>query len=336
MKRHLTRLGIITASLVAGLLLAEGILRLAGVDYPLYPKVDKPLEPFFKEPAFVEDEQLFWVKEGYAQALKQARMERPALALMGDSCTEDGKYAGALLKELASRGRTMSGYVNLGVGAYTSFQGMRQLQRDTLPLQPRVVTLYFGWNDHWINNDITDAQVADMLENPFFGLRDLRLVQLLHRALTLGSREEIIGFGQRMRVPLLEFKQNLRYMVHLARERRVDPVLLTAPTSHEPDTRKPPPGQEAPPDLKGAVHLRYVQAVRDLAREDAVFLCDLHRAVADLPAAERARYFTGDGIHLSDAGGRLVARLLADCLEEAVLLDAVSVKTAVGEEKQTD
>ena len=324
MKRRLIRVGIIVGSLLIGLALAEGILRLAGVAYPLFPRVENPLKPFLEEPAFVEDSQLFWVKEGYKQTLRQAFDQRPALALMGDSCTEDGRYASALLREVSSRGRTLSGFINMGVGAYSSFQGKRQLERDVLPLQPRVITLYFGWNDHWSNNDITDAQMATMLDNPMSGLRDLRLVQLLHRALSMGSRQEATGHGPLLRVPLADFRQNLIHMVSVTRDRQITPMLLTAPTSHEPDPRRPPPGQTAPPDLKGAVHLQYVEAVRTVAREEKVPLCDLHQAMATLPRAERARQFTGDGIHLSEEGGRMVGKLLVDCLEKAGLLEKIS------------
>ena len=63
---------------------------------------------------------------------------------------------------------------------------------------------------------------------------------------------------------------------------------------------------------------------RAVAQEQGVALCDLHRAVSLRPAVERPNYFTGDGIHLSDAGGRLVGDLLAGCLERAWLLDRIT------------
>ena len=73
MKRRLILLAILAAGSLIGLALAEGVLRLAGVEYPLYPRVENPMAPFMEEPAFVEDAQLFWVKEGYEQTLDQAR-----------------------------------------------------------------------------------------------------------------------------------------------------------------------------------------------------------------------------------------------------------------------
>lgn len=321
MKRRLIRLSILAAGLLIGAALAEVILRLAGVEYPLYPRVENPMKPFMEEPAFVEDSRLFWVKEGYQQTLALAHKRRPPLVLLGDSCTEDGRYVNALAQEVSRRRQGISpGYVNLAVGAYSTFQGLRQLERDVVPLKPRVATLYFGWNDHWINNNVTDEQAAELLERPLLGARSLRLVQLLYRVLGTARSLEEAEAKPRLRVPLESFRHNLEAMVELAQKNGITPVLLTAPTTHEPDQRQPPPGRQAPPDLKGTVHLRYVEAVRAVAREREVPLCDLHREIAALPQAERPNYFTGDGIHLSHKGGRLVARLLADCLDRASLL----------------
>ncbi len=317
----------ILGSLAAVLVLAEVILRLAGVSYPLHPRVEHALDPFFKEPSFERDEQLLWVKEGYADLLKRARTERPALVFMGDSCTEDGSYVRPLARLVAERrpGKELS-QVNLGVGAWSSFQGLGQLRRDVADLGAKVVTFYFGWNDHWSNNDITDQEVAEMVAQPLLSLGSLRLAQLMRRAWTgaVGStRREI---APQMRVPLERFRGNLAEMVRLAHGRGISPMLITAPTSHEPDRRPaPPPGHPNPPDLKGKVHLQYVEAVRAVAAQEKAALCDLHKRFLALPAGERKNGFTDDGIHLSEAGGRRAAGYLLACLERDGLLERVMV-----------
>jgi hypothetical protein len=52
---------------------------------------------------------------------------------------------------LADRAPSPAHGVKLAVGGWASEQGLRQFRRDVLPLHPRVVmTIYYGWNDHWI------------------------------------------------------------------------------------------------------------------------------------------------------------------------------------------
>jgi hypothetical protein len=46
------------------------------------------------------------------------------------------------------------------VGGYTTYQGLRQLERDVATLHPVIATFYYGWNDHWIGFGIEDRDVA--------------------------------------------------------------------------------------------------------------------------------------------------------------------------------
>jgi hypothetical protein len=95
-------------------------------------------------------------------------------------------------------------------------------------------------------------------------------------------------------------------------------VLITAASNHI-------PGKE--PDYLSKRHLRrlqdlvpqhqaYVDATRRAAGETGAVLCDAAADFAALPPP-RGRYFRRDGIHLSDAGDRELARLLAGCIEAA-------------------
>ncbi|HEY7216711.1 MAG TPA: GDSL-type esterase/lipase family protein [Thermoanaerobaculia bacterium] len=303
------------AGLLTGLLLAELVLRAAGFSYHLRPEQiqfgwPRTLAALGDE--YRADPDLLWVHADYDQRLARARAAHPVIAFLGDSCTDYGRYPELLLAELARRrpdGRWTG--VNLGTAGWTTFQGLRQLERDVLPLRPRVVTVYFGWNDHWIGFGLPDAQVADLLRRTGSRWQGLRLVQLGEKAYVAAHRSD-----DNRRVPLPEFRRNLHEMIRLAKDHGIEPVLITAPSSHE-------RGRE-PRYLKGVwihrlqdvvpLHQAYVEAVRSVARDERSALCDLARAFEALPAKQRRGSFLKDGIHFTRRGAKRAADFLADCL----------------------
>jgi lysophospholipase L1-like esterase len=308
------------AGLLIGLLLGELALRAAGFSYHLRPEQiqfgwPRTLAALGDE--YRADPDLLWVHADYDRRLARARSAKPVIAFLGDSCTDYGRYPELLLAELARRRphERWTG-VNLGTAGWTTFQGLRQLTRDVLPLRPRVATLYFGWNDHWIGFGLPDAEVASLLRRTGSRWQGLRLVQLGEKAYVAAHRSD-----DNRRVPLPEFRRNLHEMIRLARSRGIEPVLITAPASHE-------RGRE-PQYLKGIwihrlrdvvpLHQAYVEAVRSVAREDGAALCDLARDFAALPARQRGASFLKDGIHFNRRGARRAAGFLADCLESAGL-----------------
>lgn len=321
MTRSVSKLLLIPAGLVLGLLLTEGLLRIAGFEHTAAPAVKDPMKLFLQEPAFVADRDLFWVKEGYGELLRRARRQGPALALLGDSCTEDNSYVEPLARLASARlpGRQLS-YINLGVGAWSSHQGLGQLRRDVAPLGVKVATLFFGWNDHWINNQVSDREAAEMMRGPVMSIGSLKLVQLARKAWT-GA----VGRGRgtdraTLRVPLPQFRANLAAMIRQAREAGITPMLITAPTANR-------PGERPLPDLEGAVHLEYVAAVKTVAAREKAALCDLHLKFSALPPEQLKASFTGDGIHFNGQGGSQAAGWLLGCLEKEGLLERVVVRT---------
>ncbi|MFY9826747.1 MAG: GDSL-type esterase/lipase family protein [Thermoanaerobaculia bacterium] len=305
------------ASLLAGLL-SELALRIAGFSFHLRPeKVELGWPPSLAALGneYRTDPDLLWVRVEYPDTLAQARRERPVLAFLGDSCTEYGGYTNLLLAELAARhpAARWTG-VNLGTAGWTTYQGLRQLRRDVLPLRPRVATIYFGWNDHWIGFGLPDEDVARLLHRTGSAWQDVRLVQLAEKAHVATHRS-----AKNRRVPLADFRRNLDAMVRLARSHGIEPVLITAPSSHV-------AGQE-PKELQGRflsrlqdlvpLHQTYVAAVRDVARADGVALCDLARDFDTLPAGAHHACFLRDGIHLTRRGAKRAAAFLADCFDSS-------------------
>ena len=79
---------------------------------------------------------------------------------MGDSCTDWGKYDKFFAKLVAKRipGHKVT-YANFGVVGWSTYQGLQQVKRDLLDLKPKVITIYYGWNDHWVGFGIEDKEV---------------------------------------------------------------------------------------------------------------------------------------------------------------------------------
>jgi lysophospholipase L1-like esterase len=327
LRRNSPKLVLIGASLLTGLLVSELALRLAGFEFHLRPeRITFAWKNSLASLGYQGDRDLLWVPAGYAQRLAAARAERPLIAFLGDSCTEYSKYPDLLLHNLAGRrpGVRWTG-VSMGTAGWSSLQGLRQLRRDVLPLRPRVVTVYFGWNDHWIGFGLPDEEIAALLQRTSAFWQQVRLAQLGHKAYIAvrGSREN-------RRVPLPAFRRNLHEIVRLARSHGIEPVLVTAPSSHQRGREPRYLAKHWVARLEDLVplHQQYVNAVRAVAAEDEAVLCDLAGKFASLRPARRDASFRPDGIHLTERGARTVATQLADCLEDAGVLDRVLVAEA--------
>jgi len=300
----------------------EATLRLVGFSYVLYPRdieFGRP-DPVMLETGFLEDPDLFWVRRGYHATLERLRRERPALIFLGDSCTHLGRYDVELARLVAERRNATLSYGNLAVAGWSSYQGRRQLERDVLPLAPRVVTLYFGWNDHWIGFGIEDKNVALVKKVFSSGWSRSRIVQLATQAtVAMGARRTAYP----NRVSLDDFRDNLRSMVRRARSKDVRPVLITAASAHVEGEEPEELAQRWLRDLSELVplHQRYVAAVREVAAGEEADLCDAAESFSALPRDELRPLFKDDGIHLTPAGDRRLAEVLYECFEEKEILE---------------
>jgi lysophospholipase L1-like esterase len=320
-KRLVGNLLLLAGTLVFFAVVVELALRLAGFQFVLRPQdiqFGRP-EPVLLKVAFLEDDELFWVQRDYPQKLARLEAQKPPLILLGDSCTDLGRWD----RELAALYRARFGqelsYGNLAVAGWSSYQGRRQLERDVPAIGPKVVLSYFGWNDHWIGFGIEDKNVAGVKKLFSSRTSGSRLVQLLTKAyLAWGTRETDLP----NRVSLADFKANLGAMAAESADLGARLMILTAPANHV-------PGQE-PPGLEDRwmrddaelvpLHQAYVAAAREAAEGSGALLCDLAAEFAALPAEERARLFMADGIHFQPAGDARLALFVFACLEEAGLV----------------
>ena len=198
------------------------------------------------------------------------------------------------------------------MGGWSTEQGLEQLRRDVIPLHPKVVTLYFGWNDHWVAMGLTDPEVAS-------ADRLMRLAQV-SRVVQLWLRLKTNMAARRVpapnRVPLPRYAENLRSLIAEARAAGITPMLITAPSNHVPGHE---PAYLAKRHLRSLgelvpLHAAYVDTTRRIGMETGAPVCDGAAAFAALPEPHGA-YFQKDGIHFTEAGDEAMAKTLSACLQ---------------------
>ena len=319
-------LAVATSTLVALLLVPElglrsaGFQRISGVEFG-YPS---PTDFLALEP----DPELFWTLPrdvegtnalGFAGA--EPRVPKPAgtwrALFLGDSCLWQGhpeEWPALGVKELSARASRPLECVNLSLAGYSTLQGLRVAERHGLALDPDLVVLCYGWNDHWLARGSVDAN--KVIHARFERLhRSSRLLQAL-ASFAIDSRERVLDVP---RVSPGDYDANLARMVRIFEERGIPVLLVTAPSTH--DVRVPEYllryrfGNSAAEIVE--THARYVQLTREVARREDVPLLDL---AAELAArAESEAWFLADGIHFTEAGRRGIAQRFAERVIELEL-----------------
>lgn len=228
---------------------------------------------------------------------------------LGDSCTADGipPYSTMLNDLLAERppdGRAWEAFHN-AVHGYTVVQGQRLFHKTTRDLDPDVVTIYYGWNDHWTADTPDSVRIAsaqNRLRHQFLqGLSEKRFYQGAV-GLRTASQDEMPQQG--LRVDPEEYRRTLAHLVEDIRARGAEPILLTAPRAEVLHTVVAERSGITPQEVLDR-HDRYVDLTRSVARDTGAALIDLAAEFEGDP--DWSSYFMADGIHFTLEGRRKVA-----------------------------
>ena len=320
LKRQLFLIFVVIFSTVFAIILGEITLRLIGFEFALYPtKVQFGWpDPVTIQDLYHVDSELLWVPKNYSSRVANWKGKRPIVVFMGDSNTEFGRYD-EFLKSIIYKQNLNSAFtfVNVGVAGWSSYQGLQQLKRDVLPMMPRFVTIYYGWNDHWTSFGVEDKDIGKFnLEHPTLLLEvfsKVRVVQLFNKAVFVLKQTAAEQDKQKPeRVSLSDFRSNLLQMVQIARNNGIIPILLTAPSSHK---KGEEPGYLAERWLNDLhelvpIHKKYVQVVRDISSKEDVPLIDLWAEFDRLTRKDLNKFFQKDGIHLTEKGNRKIAEFI--------------------------
>jgi lysophospholipase L1-like esterase len=206
--------------------------------------------------------------------------------------------------------------INAGVIGYTSHQGLRLLKSKVLHWPPNLVTVYFGWNDHWLALGLEDKQqTAGEPSGIVNSLDSLRLFQLA-RMLRKGTKADRIA---KLRVEPEDYQSNLSRIQELCSAQDVQTWYLTAP--HALDIGIPPylltSGEILDPDGLIPLHQKYNTIVRAVAKQQKADLVDLE---SEMDQMDKPTLFVDDHIHLSQRGRLYVAQRIVQTLQQRGIL----------------
>jgi lysophospholipase L1-like esterase len=262
---------------------------------------------------------------------------------LGDSCTfgyvarEDGigfvlqPYPLRLQRLVERRiGAGRLEVLNAGMPGYNSYQGLLLLRTRLRGLAPDLVTVRFGWNDHFLSAAGEEELFREPETRVGLALEDLllrsRLYAFVRRlGLELRALRRPVGdqlqaafreqTGYRPTIPIERYRHNLRRIVELSRSRGARVWLLTAP-------RNPDPGPEArrvlaahnklPFDRLVRIHDEYNDAVRRVGSELGTLVVDMDRVYRRFAGAPL--FLKSDVPHPDQPGHNLEAETLYDVL----------------------
>ncbi len=255
---------------------------------------------------------------------------------MGDSVTGQGlpPYSGFLNDRLTNAPPTAEPWeaFNMGVHGYSSMQGLRLFQLQGKALKPDVVTLYFGWNDHWLSN-LPDSRRMNIRLSPFHFavyniLRHKRFGQFL---INTFASEHILHYESTntvIRVPPDDYVRTLNRFIAEIRSAGAVPILITAPRAATLTPILAKNGQANSTEEAIELHDQYAELTRAVAVSNQVPLLDLY---AKLSSTNEAALFQDDGIHFQRAGRIRIADEIYTQLCELVTQDVWKNRKAVAE-----
>lgn len=244
------------------------------------------------------------------------------VACLGDSCTQigDPPYSAIVRERLNEQLSVPVEVLNAGIIGYSTEQGLARLERDVLPYRPDLVTLYFGWNDHWFMNRVTDEAIERAESRSWRWVDSVgwsRVVQLGLYGAHYWHEHKLWKISKQpyvARVSLDRYQSNLKRMIELIRRSSGRPVLVTAAT----DMTESTPATDftclldmghTGYDTPRALHDAYVEATRAVARETRTPLIDAAQLIDG-----RSELFMTDHIHFNAEGTAAFAEIMADAL----------------------
>jgi lysophospholipase L1-like esterase len=305
--------------------LSEAVLRYTGFEWTLYPSKVQfgwPTPTTFQW-RYKPDAEFLWVRKDMESMLDVLRTDsRPGIAFIGDSCTEIGQYVDKFRQKMETVAPGQYAIAALGTGGWSSYQGRQFFDRRVAALKPEIAVFYFGWNDHWSSFGVEDKDMARYYELfPVIpAVSQLRTVQMINFFL---FRFHFKTEHYPNRVAPEDFYKNLVAMIQIAKANGIQPVILTAPSSHERGKEPKHLWERHMQNLSELVpmHEQYVELARKAAKDQNVLLIDLYQYFRQFPPEKLTNnFFESDGIHLQEAGDTLIAEQLIQGFQRGGLL----------------
>lgn len=322
----------------------EIVLRLADFHYESGIQFGYPRPTMFRR--LCADPEVFWKYNAsdpgvnawgfYAEdVMIPKRRGATRVLFLGDSCTEQGYPATVEALMNAECGTSCYECVNLALSGYSSHQGLKTAQIYGPRVDPDIVFVYFGWNDHWAAYGARDSDKKIVPPPPWMAKLNKELVtsRLVQFAQYLVF-ERICGGQEPLPTPRVteaEYAKNLEAICNLFNSNGIPVVLITAPTSH--------PVLGVPQYLVENDHVRsnddcirlhrvYNDVVRRVQKSyPMTLLCELEKKYAALSTEQLSDLFMADGIHFTEAGRAVVAEDICKVLRTMNLTSRESART---------
>ncbi len=273
---------------------------------------------------------------------------------LGDSCTfgvvpadhgyfVDRPYPELLEEEIARRfGLDRIEVFNGGVPGYNSFQGLMLLRTQLRSIQPDVITVRFGWNDHLMSSFGRREGAFTESGHPLIRLpMNLILRSAIYPAavrLSMELRAALgVGSGVGLKIPsewkpnmsLDDYRYALEAISRLGQSLDARVVLIAAPQATnrkvEVDRFERLPADAVARNVlvysaidsferMRSIHQSYVDATREVADQLAIPLVDMARVYRD--QRDRRLFSDSDILHPTQRGHMLEARTLFERLDE--------------------
>lgn len=273
---------------------------------------------------YLRDKDLFWRLEplkadfnsfGYRDREFSVRKEKGTFRVVciGDSVTfgfpvqKDNTYPKALERLLQKRFPSMKTEVlNLGVPGYTSYQGLELFKKEVLMLEPDAVVVYYGLNDMSaaFKADKDQPRLPSWLlasENQLNKLYFYRLFTkiALHFKYPAGKNDY-----PGLRVSPRDYKRNLQQIESLAKDNKMRVLFIVQPAFFDVEEQRIVSERRyEPPEKVNCLDIYTLFKKRE--KEAAALFIDDVRPL---------------NFHLSEAGQRLLAEAVSDCLAKDIYL----------------
>jgi len=305
----------------------EMALRAAGFKYESGAQYGKPRDKAWVP--LVPDKDLMWTFPPSTPGVnslgfhdEEIQSPKPdgvyRILFLGDSCTEQGfpETVELFLNTGKADRAPRFESVTMAVTGYTSHQGRVMAEKYGAMVEPDLVAVCFGWNDHWQARGAPDADHKGLPPRSCWEqsrLSNLRLFQAVRRMATALSPHPADLLIGRPRVSPDQYRENLIKIGEFFSARDVPVVYITAPTSQY---RLGVPDELIErgfvKDKATAVklHKSYNQIAREVGKRPMSHLIDLEAEFERLPNLEEL--FMKDGIHFTPTGLALVAKRVSD------------------------
>lgn len=320
------------------IILPEIALRFYGFSYESGISTQIPAQTSFIK--FAPDKDLIWKLESGQPNVnsdgfigKELPKEKEAntyrIIFLGDSCVQQGYPS--ITQELLNKKQLGLNVeiINLAVSGYSSLQGLKVLEKYGSNLEPDLVFVQFGWNDHWLSNWGEDKdyikKIKKDLPDWFLSLYSKSKILQLGKSLTDKNAKSANNLPRVVRVSKKDYESNLVKIAESSKKIGAEAIFITAPSAYK--QFGVPWFLESHGYVKNKLdahrlHQEYAEIVRTVAKNTDSHLIDLEKRFIKNSEPRMRELFLSDGIHYKSLGSKVIAKIISKKVKKIINLSS--------------